>query len=269
MKENPTLSQISRDYIVFLRKFINELFDDKVSFYASSLSWNTIFSIIPLLAIALAIFTALPIFDELYGALQKILFDALVPTNSKIIIDSLSSFLQNTQSLGLVGFIYVIIAVTLFFKNYDHIINDIYETPKRSFLKTLGIYALFFLLLPLIVYLSFWISLVGDFSPLLEYIISFLLTWFTFAIAFWLSPNRPIAALAALISSFITALLWYVSKSLFLFYILQNQTYTTLYGSIATILFFFLWIYLSWAIFLHGARFCHLLDLGKDIETQK
>jgi membrane protein len=269
LKENPTLSKISKDYIVFIKKFFSELFDDKITFYASSLSWNTIFAMVPLLAIALAIFTALPIFDQLYGTLQKIIFDTLVPTNSKIIIDNITAFLQNTQSLGIVGFIYVLIATTIFFKNYDHILNDIYEAPKRSFLKMLRVYALFFLLLPLIVYLSFWISLVGNFSSILEYIISFILTWFSFFTLFWLSPNRTIVPLAAFISSFITALLWYISKSLFLFYILQNQTYATLYGSISTVLFFFLWIYLSWAIFLHGARFCHLLDLGKDIETQE
>ena len=269
MRAKPTLSKISKDYIVFIKNFISQLFDDKVSFYASSLSWNTIFSIIPLLAISLAIFTALPIFDALYSEFKKLIFDALVPTNSQLIIDNLTAFLKNTQNLGFVGFIYILIAVTLFFKNYDHIINDIYETPKRGFLKALRLYGLFFLFLPLVVYLSFWASSLSDLGVFVGYTLSFLLAWFSFFVLFWLSPNRAVAIQAALISSFITALLWYLSKNLFLLYILQNQTYTTLYGSIATILFFFLWIYLSWAIFLHGARFCHLLDLGKDIETQK
>lgn len=268
MKKNPALSKIIKDYIIFIRKFINELFDDKISFYASSLSWNTIFSIVPFFAIALAIFTTLPIFDKLYEAFQKIIFDTLIPANSKIIAENLSSFLHNTQNLGLVGFIYMFIAVLLFFKNYDHIINDIYETPKRSLLKALRLYALFSFLLPLIVYFSFWISSL-NFVSFFGYTIGFLLAWFSFFIVFWLSPNRTIATQAALISSFITALLWHLSKSFFVLYVLENKTYTTLYGSIATILFFFLWIYLSWAIFLHGARFCHLLDLGKDIETQE
>jgi len=54
--------------------------------------------------------------------------------------------------------------------------------------------------------------------------------------------------------------------SAFIFYVMHNKTYLSIYGSISTILFFFLWIYISWAIFLHGLRFCYLLDKDDLIE---
>ncbi|HEY9130030.1 MAG TPA: YhjD/YihY/BrkB family envelope integrity protein, partial [Sulfurovum sp.] len=71
---------------------------------------------------------------------------------------------------------------------------------------------------------------------------------------------------AALISSFIASLVWYISKSAFIFYVLHNKTYATIYGSISTLLFFFLWIYISWAIFIHGLKFCDLLNKNEEID---
>jgi len=48
--------------------------------------------------------------------------------------------------------------------------------------------------------------------------------------------------------------------------VVHNKTYTSVYGGISTVLFFFLWIYISWAIFLHGLRLCYLIDKNDDID---
>ncbi|MCF6207381.1 MAG: YihY/virulence factor BrkB family protein, partial [Sulfurovum sp.] len=87
-----------------------------------------------------------------------------------------------------------------------------------------------------------------------------------FYITYPLSAWIRIKMRASLTSSFIASLIWYLSKSGFVFYVTHNKTYTSVYGSISTVLFFLLWIYISWAIFLHGLRFCYLLHKGVKIE---
>jgi membrane protein len=87
-----------------------------------------------------------------------------------------------------------------------------------------------------------------------------------FYITYQLSANLTISRRAATTSSFIASLIWYLSKSGFVFYVMHNKTYTSVYGSISTVLFFLLWIYISWAIFLHGLRFCYLLHKGIKID---
>jgi len=47
---------------------------------------------------------------------------------------------------------------------------------------------------------------------------------------------------------------------IFVYYVTFNKTYTTLYGSFSTIMFFLIWIYLSWIIFLYGVKFCYYLN---------
>ena len=49
-------------------------------------------------------------------------------------------------------------------------------------------------------------------------------------------------------------------------YVIYNKTYTTIYGSLATLLFTFLWIYISWIIYLYGIKMCHKLNVKAQIK---
>ncbi|WP_314988890.1 YhjD/YihY/BrkB family envelope integrity protein, partial [uncultured Campylobacter sp.] len=50
------------------------------------------------------------------------------------------------------------------------------------------------------------------------------------------------------------------SKYVLLYYAILNETYRSIYGSFAVLLFFFLWIYVSWVVFLYGFKFCVFLE---------
>ena len=267
--------KITGNYYVFLRDFFKDLLDDRLGYYASSLSWNTIFSIIPLLVILLYVFTTLPLFHEMYDKVQELIFANLMPTQSKEIMESINTFIANSDKLGYVGAFYVIFAAIMFFKNYDYIVNDIFELPSRGILKSIKTYLLLILLLPTMMGASFYLSsLIQSYLDKttitsmihLYSIIPYTIVWSAFYIAYQLSANTRIKKRAALVSSFIASLIWYLSKSGFVFYVVHNKTYASVYGSISTVLFFLLWIYISWAIFLHGLRFCYLLDKEDEIE---
>lgn len=249
-----------KNYYIFIRDFFYDLFDERLSYYASSLSWNTIFSIIPILAILFSIFTSLPIFDSVYDRVHNMIFNNLMPTESKEVMIHIDSFVLNSGNLGLMGSFYVLFASIMFFSNYDFVINDIFETPKRDFYKALKTYALLIFLLPVLFGSSFYLSsLTPDFLKIYIFI-PFILIWTVFYLAYQISPNKSVSRRASLASSFIASLMWYIAKSGFIFYVLHNNTYSSIYGSISILLFFFLWIYISWIIFLHGLKFCYLLD---------
>jgi membrane protein len=174
-----------------------------------------------------------------------------------------------------VGAFYVIFAAIMFFKNYDYIVNDIFDTPSRTLWQAIKTYTLLVIILPVLMALSFFLSsfiqsyLDKTSITSIIHLYSFLpyfIIWMIFYVAYQLSANIHIEVSAALISSFIASLIWYISKSAFIFYVVHNKTYASIYGSISTILFFFLWIYISWAIFIHGLKFCDLLNRDEDID---
>jgi len=275
MRKNARLKIIFKNYYLFIRDFFKDLFDDRLGHYASSLSWSTLFSIIPLLVIFLSIFTKMPLFENMYDKVEKLIFSNLMPTDSKVIMEHINTYMENSDKLGYVGAFYVIFAAIMFFKNYDYIVNDIFDTPSRTLWQAVRTYTLLVIILPVLMALSFFLSsfiqgyLDKTSITSIIHLYSFLpyfIVWMIFYVAYQLSANIHIEVSAALISSFIASLIWYISKSAFIFYVVHNKTYASIYGSISTILFFFLWIYISWAIFIHGLKFCDLLNKDEEIE---
>lgn len=275
MNKNIQLRVVLKNYYLFIRDFFKDLFDDRLGHYASSLSWSTIFSIIPLLVIFLSIFTKMPLFNTMYDKVQKLIFSNLMPTDYKVIMEYINTFIENSDKLGYIGAFYVTFAAIMFFKNYDYIVNDIFSVPSRTLLQAVKTYLLLVIILPVLMTLSFYLSSVIqsylDKTTITSIIhlysfLPYLIVWMMFYVAYQLSANLHIEVSAAAISSFIASLIWYLSKSAFIFYVLHNKTYASIYGSISTILFFFLWIYISWAIFIHGLKFCDLLNKDEEIE---
>jgi membrane protein len=269
------LNTLVKNYYLFIRDFFADLFDDKLGHYASSLSWSTLFALIPLLAIFMAIFTQLPLFDTIYHEIEELFSTNLMPIDSEVVMEYINTFIANSDKLGFVGALYILIATVMFFKNYDYIVNDIFHLPSRTIIHALKTYLFLLITLPLLMTSSFLLSsyLQGylDQSSItdsihLYSIVPYLMIWMVFYVAYQLSPNTSIKLSASLISSFITSLVWYLSKMGFILYVLHNKTYTSIYGSISTLLFFFLWIYISWAIFIHGLKFCALLNQEEEIE---
>lgn len=275
MKKNAPFKVILKNYYIFLRDFLGDLFDDKLGHYASSLSWSTLFSIIPLLVILLFVFTTLPIFDSVHQNIEQLIFSNLMPTDSKEVMDYINTFMENSDQLGYVGAFYVIFAAIMFFKNYDYIVNDVFSVPTRTIWEAIKTYLLLILIIPTMIggsfYLSTFIQTYLDKNAITSVIhlytfLPYFIVWMMFYVAYQLSANTRIDISAAMISSFIASLIWYLSKSAFVFYVVHNKTYTSIYGSISTLLFFFLWIYISWAIFLHGLKFCDLLNRDEEID---
>ena len=278
MKKPIKLRQLIKEYYVFIRDFLSELFADKLSYYSASLSFYTLFSIVPLLVIILSIFTNLPVFEEVYTSLQTLVFQNLMPTHSTEVLIYMNTFVENSGKLGVVGVVYVLFASMMFFKNYDYIVNDIFETKRRSFWSSVTVYWTLITLTPIMLALSFYLS--SQIQDVLDKnsltagihtltILPFFIIWFIFFLSYKISANTNISNKAAGISSFIASLAWYIAKNGFIFYVLHNKTYLSIYGGFSILLFFFLWIYISWAIFLHGLKFCSLLERDEEIKEIK
>ncbi|MDQ7047606.1 MAG: YihY family inner membrane protein [Sulfurovum sp.] len=275
MKIDTQVKKLLKNYYIFLRDFLVDLFDNKIGYYASSLSWSTLFSIIPLLVIMLWVFTTLPLFDSVLANIETLIFSNLLPTDSKEVMNYIHTFMENSNKLGYVGAFYVTFAAIMFFKNYDYIVNDIFSTPSRNIWQALKTYLLLMLVIPVMMGASFYLSsfIQGYLdkhsitsSIHIFYFLPYFIVWMVFYALYQISANTRISVSSAMISSFITSLIWYLSKFAFVFYVMHNKTYASVYGSISTLLFFFLWIYISWAIFLHGLKFCDLLNKDKEID---
>jgi membrane protein len=249
--------------------FIRRLFDDELTYYASSLSFYTIFAIVPLMLIVLTLITNMPSFTEYYEHIKSFLFENLMPVHSEAVTEYIDSFLQNSVRLGVIGMIMIVVASLLFFHNFEYIVNKIFHAKNRSFWESITTYWTLITLTPLGLILSFYISaVVARFFAAHQVtawvnIVAFfpyLIIWAIFFLIYKISANTKVHTQAALITSFVIAMIWSVAKNAFVYYVFYNKTYATMYGSFSILIFFFLWIYVSWIIFIYGMKLCYLID---------
>ncbi len=252
-----------------LKLLVSSFLDKELTLFAASLSFYTIFAIIPLLLIILSLITSLPSFNEQYENIRQFIFSNLMPGNSKIIMGYINGFLKNSIQMGVMSFVSVLIASLLFFQNFEYIVNKIFHASKRSLWEYITIYWTLLTLTPIALGLSFFISnkvaiflgngvFLGWISILK--IFSYLIIWGLFFLIYQIAANTKINPKASLISSFVISIIFTAAKTSFIYYITYNKTYTTMYGSFSIIIFLFLWIYISWIIFIYGMKLCYIID---------
>lgn len=252
-----------------IKFFISMLIDKDLAFYASSLSFYTIFSIIPLLLIMLNIFTALPSFADYYKKIQEFIFSNLLPMNSEALMVYIDQFLKNSLKMSMVSFAMVIVSSVLFFQNFEYIANKIFRAKPRGLWESITTFWTLVTLAPMGLGLSFYIT--GYIATLMannEYMsyinilpfVPYIITWALFFLIFQITPNAKVSPSASLISSFIVSVIFSYAKDGFIYYVFYNKSYETIYGSFSILMFLFLWIYISWIIFIYGLKLCYLIN---------
>ena len=159
--------------------------------------------------------------------------------------------------------------VVLTKEGYEYIANKIFHAKSRTLWESITTYWTMLTLTPIALGASFYItgyiatlmasnSLTSGLNilPLIPYII----IWALFFLLFQISANTKINPKASLISSFLISVVFSISKNAFIYYVFLNKSYTTMYGSFAILMFLFLWIYVSWIIFIYGLKLCHIIN---------
>ncbi|NDJ26951.1 hypothetical protein DMB95_03085 [Campylobacter sp. MIT 12-8780] len=240
------------------------IFRDKEIFnFSAALSFYTVLSLIPLLFVCFSVFTQIPSFKAYYERIKTLIFTFLIPAQQELIATHLDTFLKNSVNLGIVGLIAMAITSLMFFSNYDFVVNRITKNEPKTLWQSISSYWTLITLTPLGLGLSFYISsyiqkTLDDFKVGLNFfeILPFLIIWGLFFVSFSSSIAKGTLKMLAL-TSFASAAIWYISKNLFVYYVVYNKTYTNVYGSFSTLLFFFVWIYVSWVIYLFGLKCYH------------
>ena len=251
------------------KQFVLAFVDKELTLFAASLSFYTIFTIIPLLLIVLTLLTSLPSFSEQYDKIKGFIFSNLMPVQSELIMHNIDSFVANSAKVGAFGLIMILIASLLFFKNFEYIANKIFHAKARTLWESITTYWTMLTLTPIALGVSFYIT--GYIAALMAKnaltsglnilpLVPYLIIWGLFFLIFQIGPNAKINPKASAISSFLIAVIFSASKNAFIYYVFLNKSYATMYGSFAIVMFLFLWIYVSWIIFIYGLKLCYIID---------
>ena len=237
------------------RKVIEFLDDDDITLWSAGLTFFTIFSTIPLMIILLSLFTNMPIFHEMYSDFKNLVFEVLLPQKSESVITYIDQFVLSGADIGLQYYFYMFFITVFFFKDYEHVVSRMFGKENRGYLKIIGIYIALLIITPvafiLFFYMAEWMGMK---------FIAFLFAWALFFGLYFISAIDVHKISYIISSSLLTSSIWFTTKTLFVYYVSFNTTYTTLYGSFSTIFIALFWIYLSWMIFLYGLKLIKELE---------
>lgn len=268
-----SLKQIWR----LLKETFKEWNDDKASRLAAALSYYTIFSLAPLLIIAIAIAGAVFGDDAASGEIVRQIQGLVGKDGAEVI----QTALQNAQKPDTRNIASIIsIGVLLFgasnvFAQIQDALNTIWEVqpkPGRSLVQTLRkrflsfamVGGVGFLLLVSLIANAVLAAMVNYFSNSLpgfdflwqiaNFIISFAVITFLFAVIYKFMPDVKIAWNDVWIGSAITSLLFVIGKSLLGLY-LGNGSFGSAYGAAGSLIVLLAWINYAAQIIFFGAEF--------------
>jgi len=261
----------TENYLRFFKTNFTKLkeISNEITLYSATLSFYTIFSLVPLILIVLTIFSNTPFFAEFYTKLEHFISSNLLPTNADTISVYLKNFLTNSGKMGIMGGFYILITSILFFDNYETIISKTFNQPKRNLWEKIKLYWTMLTLFPIMfaaaMYISVKLQFFLDKSAYTSWInfakfAPFLIIWLTFFLSYKITLEGE-KTKSAFISSLLVSVTFFVSKNIFIYYVLINKTYTTIYGSISLLMFLFLWIYINWVIYISGIYLIKYLDI--------
>lgn len=271
-----------QDLQAFIRFVTARFRQDRCVQIAASLTFTTLLSVVPLVTIALTLFSAFPVFGDFSTQIKTYLLGNLMPeTAGKVITHYTEQFAESAGRLSAVGVVFLAVTAMLMMLTIDHAFNTIWRvTRPRTMLKRLVIYWAVLTLAPVLVGASLSLTswLVGLSMGYAKHIPIFgvgmlkslpvLFTTLAFAMLFRLVPNRYVPLTHALIGGIVAAALFETMNRVFGYYISHFPTYKLVYGAFASVPIFLMWVYFSWLTILLGAVVAASLPHWRTPEAQ-
>ena len=258
------------------RYFLTRCSEDQITVNAGYLAYVTLLSLIPLIAVGVAIFSAFPGFAETRHEIENFLFTNLLPTSSDVLQEHIGAFTGNANKMTAVGVSFLAVVALFLIRNIDATLNRIWRIKKkRPGMISFAIYWMVLSLGPVLLGLSigvtsYVVSLVSfadegipGFSGLVLKSLPYVISTVGFLMLYTLVPNTRVPLRAALPGAIFAALLFELTKKGFALYISHFPSYEVIYGALATVPILFVWVYLSWIVVLLGAEFTVCISVSK------
>ena len=241
--------------------------EDRLGVTASSLTFTTLISLVPLVTVMLAVFSAFPMFADFQVALQKYFLQSLVPDAlAKPVLAALTQFAAKSNHLGTVGLVVLFVTALALMLTIDRTLNNIWRvrTPRPIAQRVL-VYWAAATLGPLLLGVSlsatsYAVSASQGFARSLPGGVSVLFAGFEFvllasgaAALFHYVPNTHVRWRHAVAGGLFVAVGLDLAKRGLAWYLAQVPSYAVVSGAFATVPIFLIWIYLGWVIVLLGA----------------
>ena len=256
------LIKIIKIIVLSTEQFIN----NRIAVRASALTYSTLLSIIPILAILFAIARGFGFDSIIEGLLRR----NMSSNQAELVFTWINSYLQHAKSgvfigIGIVMLLWTILILT---DNIERSFNSIWQVKRpRTVFRKITDYFSMILLMPLLIVISsglsiFMTTIINEdmfslLAPIMKFIIKlfpYAITWGMFIGLFVFIPNTKVKLKHAIIPGILAGSAFQAFQYFYINSQIWVSNYNAIYGSFAAIPMFLLWTQISWSICLFGAE---------------
>jgi len=243
--------------------------EDKVQLRASALTFYTLLSVVPVLAMIFGIAKGFGFDEHLKTMLQEKLSE-----HKEILVEIIKfadRTLKNVKGgfIAGTGLVVLIWSVMKVLGNIENAFNNIWQIKKsRGFSRKFSDYLSLVVVAPILVFVSSGFTITQDNSfiqgnllvylgPLFKFlvwILSFTLIWFVFTLLYIILPNTKVNFKPAFAGGVIAGSMFQVLQWAYVNFQSLLSGYGAIYGSFAALPLFLMWMQFSWLIMLFGAE---------------
>lgn len=247
--------------------------EDDLAVHASALTFVTLMSIVPLLAVGFAILKGFGFGQSQINTLLE--WEGSMPEQFQTFVDSVLNIVNTTNfaGLGFAGLGFVIFTAVIMLASTEVSFNRIWGiTQMRTPIRQAANYISVIVLVPLLILAASTVeaSLKGMVPILPESIsfvvknllrlTSFFMTWLAFLFLYILLPNTRVRVSSALVASLVGGTFWLIWQKAYISLQMGVGRYNAIYGTFASVPIFLAWLYMSWVIILLGAELAFALQ---------
>jgi membrane protein len=257
--------------IRLLHAVIRDAAAGQINLRAMSLVYTTLLSIVPLLAFSFSVLKGFGVHNQVEPVLQRVL-EPLGPRGDEVTANIIG-FVDNIQVgvLGALGLLLLIYVVYNLLNKIEGGLNEVWHIRRpRSVIERFSNYLSVVLVGPLLIFGAMGLTAtltshqvtqrIADIEPFgtlliwASTVMPYVLVIGAFTFIYIFVPNTRVRFNAALTGAVIAGLAWQTTGWVFAQVVATSARYTAIYSGFAGLMFFIIWLYLTWLILLYGGK---------------
>ncbi len=227
---------------------------------AGSLAYTTLMAAIPFAALVLSLMNAFGALDVVQVQIMDFIFRLLIPTRQAEVIAILDQFLENSNTLGVVGLVFFTITSVLLLNTISDNLNAVWGSKvQTNFLSKFTTYVSVIIFGSLLLAASTTMSSQFSFKQIeniavlnriLLRIAPYIFDFFVILLIIGITPSGRVRVKYLVIVSAVGSVFWELLK--YGFFHLSSWAIRTsvIYGTLALIPIFLFWVFIIWMIIL-------------------
>jgi membrane protein len=258
------LSEFGRFALTVWRRFGR----DRCSRVAGALAFTTVLAIVPLTAVSFAVLSVFPVFESWMTRINNFVYGNFVPAAGDVVNRYLQQFSANAGRLTIWGLLFLLATAVMLIATIEKAFNDIWHVRRqRKLTRRIIAYWAVITLGPALIgasltVTSYLVSLpmfarelaASGARPTALSIVPVVFEFAAFVLLYTAVPNCAVRLRHAALGGVIATVLFEIAKRGFAVFVTSFATYRAIYGAVAALPVFLIWIYLSWVVTLLGAQ---------------